>query len=213
VTIDAVVLAGGRSSRLSGTPKAALIYRGISLLDRAVQAALDADARAVVVVGTQRTTIADARIASTREEPPFGGPAAGIGAGIAALARIHADHSADFTLVLACDLPEVARAIEPLLNSIPLAGGVDGLLLVDADDRQQPLTAVYRSTALAAAVDSRSHHAPLEGLSMRALIADLRLDSVPATCGTTADVDTWADAASHGIAVPPEFATTITQEE
>ena len=44
---DAVILAGGRSSRLGGTPKAALRFRGDTLLERSLLAA--AGARSVAV--------------------------------------------------------------------------------------------------------------------------------------------------------------------
>ena len=36
---DAIILAGGRSSRLGGVPKSGLIYDGATLLERSLQAA------------------------------------------------------------------------------------------------------------------------------------------------------------------------------
>ena len=46
---DAVILSGGRSSRLGGVPKSGLIYDGATLLERSLQAA--GGAAAAVVVG------------------------------------------------------------------------------------------------------------------------------------------------------------------
>ena len=43
----------------------------------------------------------------TREDPPFGGPVAALDAGLAALGRAHGQ--APWTLVLAADLPDLAR--------------------------------------------------------------------------------------------------------
>ncbi|WP_291056824.1 NTP transferase domain-containing protein [Herbiconiux sp.] len=99
--LDAIVLAGGRSSRLGGEPKQHLIVDGRSLLHRTLDAAREAGAQRVVVVGepalaaeiagalagTGTGTGADrgASIEVVREEPAFGGPVAAIAAGVAAL--------------------------------------------------------------------------------------------------------------------------------
>ena len=45
---DAIILAGGRSSRLGGVPKSGLIYDGATLLERSLSAA-GAAVRTVVV--------------------------------------------------------------------------------------------------------------------------------------------------------------------
>ncbi|HWU59042.1 MAG TPA: NTP transferase domain-containing protein [Microbacteriaceae bacterium] len=215
--IDAIVLAGGRSSRLSGRPKSALLYQGATLLDRTVQAAIDAGSRSIVVVGTARPTLAGSaadggRIVLTREDPPFGGPAAGIGAGMAVLDGAKTEPGT-VVLVLACDLPEVGAALAPVLAALPLADGIDGVVLADYAGIHQPLTAAYDRAALASSLESRRRHAPLDGLSMRALIGDLRLRPVQATAGAADDIDTWTDAAKHGMSVPPEFASTNVWEE
>lgn len=215
--IDAIVLAGGRSSRLSGRPKSALLYQGATLLDRTVQAAIDAGSRSIVVVGTARPTLADGtrsggRIVLTREDPPFGGPAAGIGAGMSTLDGSGTEPGT-IVLVLACDLPEIGIAIAPVLAALPLADGTDGVVLADEAGIHQPLTAAYDRVALADSLESRRRHAPLDGLSMRALVGDLRLSVVRAPAGAADDIDTWTDAAKHGMSVPPEFASTIAREE
>ena len=191
--LDAIVLAGGRSSRLSGTPKSALLFGGASLLQRTVGAA--SIARRIVVVGEAAMLelagpLPDA-VLVTREDPPFGGPAAGIGAGMAALAG-----SSDFTLVLACDMPEVGAAVRELLAAV--RPGSDGAVAIDARQHPQHLVAVYNTARLADALTGRS----LDGLSVRALASSLRLDPVDAPPGSTDDVDTWADAERFGIQAP-----------
>ncbi|MBE1876959.1 molybdenum cofactor guanylyltransferase [Myceligenerans pegani] len=87
---DAIVLAGGRASRLGGVAKPGLLSDdGVPLLHLALDAA--GDARRIAVVGPD--DLADAvaahpaapRTMLTREDPPYGGPVAGIAAGLAAL--------------------------------------------------------------------------------------------------------------------------------
>jgi molybdopterin-guanine dinucleotide biosynthesis protein A len=201
MVMNAIVLAGGRSSRLAGTPKARLLYRGTTLLDLAVKAATDAGARRVVVVGATPTGVGG-RILLTREDPPFGGPVAGIGAGVLALegaTGTEPTESGDLTLVLACDLPHVARAVAALTAALPMPAEADGLMLVDGERMGQPLTALYRSAALGRALSACREHGGLDGLSMRALIRSLRLHEVASPAGATDDVDTPEDAKAYGI--------------
>ncbi|MDN4640890.1 NTP transferase domain-containing protein [Agreia sp. PsM10] len=207
--LDAIVLAGGRSSRLSGVPKAQLLWHGATLLQNTVDAALLGGARRVVVVGPDAPVpdapgpdapVPDARIRFTREDPPFGGPAAAIGAGMRAFDELEAS-AADAVLVLACDMPEIARVVTVLVESLPLAG-FDGALLVDSSGMRQPLAAVYGRPALADAVEGLRASGTLDGASMRSLIASLDLRELTDAAGATSDVDTWPDAAAFGIDPP-----------
>jgi len=214
--LDAIVLAGGRSSRLSGEPKAQLLWHGATLLQHTVAAALQAGARLVVVVGPDAPDVQvldaqgrDARIRFTREDPPFGGPAAAIGAGVRALDELQAP-AADVVLVLACDMPEIARAVSALAESLPLAGS-DGVLLIDSSGMRQPLAAAYGRQALADAVTGLRASGTLDGASMRALISRLDLRELTDTAGSTRDVDTWADAAGFGIVTPEHSPSTDEQ--
>lgn len=99
--LDAIVLAGGRSSRLGGSPKAELLVEGRRLVDIAVEAALAAGCRHVVVVGPDALAPLPTAVALTRENPPFGGPAAALAAGLTALETLapHSDHTtrSDYT--------------------------------------------------------------------------------------------------------------------
>ena len=188
---DAIVLAGGRASRLGGTPKAELVVGGRSLLSRALDAA--ADSRNVVVVGT--SSAVPLGVLVTRESPAFGGPAAGIAAGLEALS---VNPSADFVLVLACDVPHSAAAVDTLLAR--LTDGPHGVIAVDSEGHRQPLLGVYRTEALASAVRERG--SDIQNLSVRALLSGLDLADVPVPPGSTDDIDTWTDAAGFGISPP-----------
>ena len=74
--VDLVVLAGGRGERLGGADKAALLVDGRTLLERVLE--VDLGGR-VVVVGD--TPVPDG-VHRTLEDPPGGGPVAGIAAGL-----------------------------------------------------------------------------------------------------------------------------------
>src|SRR5262245_36081754 len=73
VTFDAIVLAGGASTRFgAGVDKAALPVDGVPMLDRVLLAT--AAASSTVVVGPRRETVRP--VEWTQEQPAGGGPVA-----------------------------------------------------------------------------------------------------------------------------------------
>ncbi len=198
--IDAVVLAGGRSSRLGSVAKALLVVEGQSLLERTVSAAMTVS-RECIVVGPVEPQVFTMAVLTTREDPPFSGPAAALAAGVRAIAATRTSAS-DAILVLACDMPWIARQVPVLTAALASAPAeADGVISVDDHGRNQPLACLYRSNALAGAI-ARFAPAALTGLSMRELIEPLNLVPVAASAGTTDDVDTWEDAARLGATRP-----------
>jgi len=198
VVNDAIVLAGGRSSRLGEVPKAGLALRQKTLLQHAVDAV--GFARATVVVGAP----ADIRLAGVlhaREEPPFGGPAAGIAAGLDRLFQLNQQPS-DYTFVLACDMPSASVAMAALRAALTTSSGSDGVIAIDDDQHPQPLAAAYRTLSLASATAEQRRLSRLDGLSMFRLIANLNLTGIAVPPGSTDDIDTWEDADRFGIARP-----------
>jgi molybdopterin-guanine dinucleotide biosynthesis protein A len=193
VRFDAVILAGGRGSRLGGVSKPELEVDGRRLLDAALAAASGAER--TVVVGD--VTVPDG-VLRTREDPPFGGPVAGLEAGMAALrgtegqgvssstehsGRTHTQPPAPWTLVLASDLPDVEAAVAALLATDP--GDHDGLCLLDADDRLQWLLGCYRTPVLTRRLAER------RGVTaMYRLLEPLDLLGVPGAEASTIDLDT-----------------------
>lgn len=169
---DAIVLAGGRATRLGGTPKADLVVDGRSLLDRTLDAV--ASANRVVVVGDVEAPGA----VIVQEEPRFGGPAAAIGAGLAEV-------TSPWALIAACDYPFVAEAVGPLLD----ARTGDGVVAVDAGGRRQHLLCVLSTSALRDAVAAQ----PLTDLAVHRLLAPLDLTEIALPPRATEDVDTWHD--------------------
>ncbi|MFC9333524.1 molybdenum cofactor guanylyltransferase [Arthrobacter sp. NPDC057009] len=191
---DAIILAGGRSSRLGGSPKSALMFDGATLLERSLAAA--AGARHTVVVGPAVAGLPP-RVLTSREDPPFAGPAAAIAAGLAAL---RGAGPADKVLVLACDMPGVGAAVRALREALP-GSGADGVMAASADGRLQPLVGFYGTAVLERAVQEAAARNALVHGSVFALLASLDVQAVAVPAGSTDDVDTWDDAAALGVAV------------
>ncbi len=189
IEFDAIILAGGRGSRLGGLRKPELPVAGRRLVDRALASV--SDARQVVVVGD--ADVPDG-VARTREDPPYGGPVAGLAAGMAFL-----DDHAPWTLVLASDLPEAEAAVAFLLQAEPIDGD-DGVCLTDGDGRLQWLLGYYRTEALRSRLADRGDP-PLA--AMHRLLAPLRLRGIATASRLTADIDTPRDARQWGVALPP----------
>ncbi|MEW2300185.1 NTP transferase domain-containing protein [Streptomyces sp. NPDC006655] len=181
---DAIVLAGGAARRLGGADKPAVRVGGRPLLDRVLAAC--AGAEQTVVVADPRATSRPVRW--TREDPPGGGPVAALGAGLR--------HStAAYAVVLSADLPFLEEATVARLLSVLSASSADAALLTDADGRDQPLVAAYRTTALRHALSALAgDEQGLTGLPLRRLTAALDLTRVPDPRASF-DCDTWDDIA------------------
>jgi molybdopterin-guanine dinucleotide biosynthesis protein A len=207
VDFDAVILAGGKSSRLGGVPKAQLTYDGGTLLQRALAAAHGAGR--VVVVGPDPGTLPEGTL-TAREDPPFAGPAAAIEAGLLALeehgrekhlrqGRSPRETPSPWVLVMACDMPLAGSAIPVLVRELAGHQDTEGAMSVSADGRRQPLLGIYRFSALQREVLAAAEEGGLANAAVFRLIARLDLLAVPVPAGSTDDVDTWDDAAALGL--------------
>jgi molybdopterin-guanine dinucleotide biosynthesis protein A len=190
--LDAVVLAGGRASRLGGIDKPSLVIRGARLVDHAVGAATAAGAGQVILVGPHRASaVQAARLVEVREDPPFGGPVAALAAGLASV-------TVPVTLLLAADLPRADDAVDRIVTHLDRllppsgqrAAGVDGIILVDEESRDQWLAGAYLTARLRSAIDELDGR--VGDASLRCLMRGLRLHRV-AAAGCAADIDTWVD--------------------
>lgn len=212
--LDAVVLAGGRARRLGGAAKPHVQLDGRGLLARVLDG-LTATGLVgrVAVVGPPDVAIPSVLpLLQVQEDPPFGGPVAGLDAGLTALSALSAlstdpipaaqrlpdptrppDDARDLVVVVACDVPGGAQVVPALVRALREAPHAVGAC-ARADGRDQWLLAVYRRAALAAALGSlHTARGSLTGASVRELVADLALVRVDDASGATADVDTWAD--------------------
>ena len=176
--LGGIVLSGGSAVRFQGADKASIEIAGTTLLEHVLGAL--AEVPEVVVVGDE--VITSRPVGFVREDPPGGGPAAGLLAGLTGFPR-----PPRLVVVLAVDMPMVTTAT---VRRLTVSAEEDGALLVDDDGRRQYLCAIYRSESLLSAAP------PLEqqhGLPMRALVSELQLTEVPALSWESRDVDTWED--------------------
>jgi molybdopterin-guanine dinucleotide biosynthesis protein A len=189
--IAAVLLTGGRGSRLGGVDKGALRLGTSTLLERALAALAGLP---VVVVGDDGSwREGHPRVVVVREEPPFAGPAAAVVAGLAALPL-----GVREVLLLAVDVPRLPEAVPLLLAARP---GPDGVVAADEGGRAQWLLGRYRVEALRAAAGALGDAA---GLPLRALTGALDVVHLPLPADLVQDVDTVADARRAGVALPHE---------
>jgi molybdopterin-guanine dinucleotide biosynthesis protein A len=164
---------------------------GLSLLDRVIEACLAFGPVPITVIGPERATRRPVRW--TREDPPGGGPAAAIAAGLA-------DCENDWVAVFAADLPFLdATTVHSLWTALAEAGDPhaphDGALLVDPNGREQWLAAIYRRDALSARLAQLGPD-QVAGFPLRRLVENLRLLRVASAAQATLDCDTWEDVAA-----------------
>ncbi|GEN78785.1 hypothetical protein AFE02nite_05190 [Actinotalea fermentans] len=185
---DAVVLAGGEGRRLGGVSKAELRLGERTYLDRVLDAVVGARRR--VVVGPAELARPD--VPTTLEDPPLGGPVAGIAAGLEHLGPA----GAPWVAVLACDVPRAAGLLPRLTEALAADPAADGAVAVDGQGHRQALVGVYRRAALAAAVAALAADGGTHGRSVRSLVGGLRLAEVGDPDRLSADADTWEDVAA-----------------
>ena len=184
----AVVLAGGRARRLGGTDKPRLDVGGRSILSRVLSAVSGAE-RVVVVGSRDPSDVVSERVRWVCEEPPGGGPVAGLAA-----AMLEVD--TDVIVLLAGDMPFATEVPEILLSALEDAPESDAVVPVDAQGRAQPLAAAYRSAAVRRFLAAQPE---VHGLAMRSLLAALDVTTLPVevfAAGSFVDVDTMEDLAA-----------------
>jgi molybdopterin-guanine dinucleotide biosynthesis protein A len=182
-TYDAIVLAGGRSARMGDVDKLQVVVDGCTLLTHALAAV--ADARRVVAVAPPGTAGLPTGVVRVQEHPPFAGPAAAMGAGLAALGAEVSEH----VVVVAADVPRVGDVVDALLAGLAAHPDRDGVVAVGADGRRQPLLSAHRSRSLASALAAQE---PLAHLSATRVTSALDLLEVD-LAHVVDDVDTPDD--------------------
>jgi molybdopterin-guanine dinucleotide biosynthesis protein A len=164
-TWSAIVLSGGTNRRF-GSDKSAALLHGVSLLDH-VLSFIPKEIK-TVVVGKD-----------VFEEPPLGGPVAGIARGLQEI-------DTEFVAVAAVDMPYGSAVFPQLLDSIKN----DAAMPIDADGFKQPLCGIYRRVALLSAIEKLGNP---HGQSMRALCELLAIDEVQVDARALIDIDTPED--------------------
>jgi molybdopterin-guanine dinucleotide biosynthesis protein A len=191
--IAAVVLAGGRASRLGGADKPGIRVLGRSLLATVTRAAIGAGASRIVIVGPSRpdliAEVADGgphtdsaagfSIEFTSEHPPGSGPVPALRAGLELVAEPR-------LVLLAADLPFLRAGHVGALLASTDGAAVAGSMFVDGQGRPQWLASCWRTTSLRSALEC------YQGSSLGGLLGPLR----PAEIATSAVADQppgWLD--------------------
>ena len=164
-TWSVIVLSGGTNKRF-GSDKSQALLNEITLLDH-VLSFIPTDVK-TVIVGKD-----------VFEDPPLGGPVAGIARGLQEI-------DTEFVAVAAVDMPYGSSLFSQLLDAIQS----DAVMPVDSDGHKQPLCAIYRRDSLLVALDKLGN---LHGQSMRALCDVLIIDEVHVKPSALIDIDTPAD--------------------
>jgi molybdenum cofactor guanylyltransferase len=168
---DAVVLAGGRGTRLGGADKPGLIVGGQTLLGSVVSAVTSAGADRIVVVGPERPAVfspgpgdlstgAQGRVRYAREDPPGCGPVPALACGLGQV-------SAPAVVLLAADLPFLRATHVTWLLTVLAARDVPGVVLLDDSARPQWLVSGWPAALLRGALGRYT------GTSLRGLLAPL----------------------------------------
>ena len=189
--VDVVVLAGGTGRRLDGATKPDVVARGARLLDHVLTGLERLRGQGlplghVCVVAPTQVALPDG-VLRALEDPPLGGPVAGIAAGLARLSR--SEPMAGLTGVLTCDAPSSWRALPVLCEALHDGGpGADGVCARD-DDHVQYLLGLYRRAALATVVAPDG--APVRDVAVRRVLGRLRVATLTLPHGIVRDLDTW----------------------
>ena len=135
--VTVVVLAGGTSRRF-GSDKLGAPLHGSTVLETVVGSL--PPSWPVVVVGPRRD--GGRAVTWTREDPPGGGPLAGVAAGVAVV-------ETGMVAVVAGDMPYAGPALLTLVAALRTAPPeVGAVVAVDADGVPNPLLAAYRTASV-----------------------------------------------------------------
>ncbi|MFF0491836.1 NTP transferase domain-containing protein [Nocardia sp. NPDC004068] len=191
-TVDAIVLAGGRATRMGGVDKPAIVVGGRSMLEAALDAV--AGAARTVVVGPQRPELPPA-IRQVQEVPAGAGPVAAIAAGLGVLEEC--DFPTELVVVLAADMPFLsAEAVDELVRGAEESGAA-AVFAADESGRPQYLVGVWRRAAL---LDGLAGLDSVVNQPMKALVP---VDTIMVTLPGVADCDTADDVRKARARVAP----------
>ena len=164
-TWSVIVLSGGTNKRF-GSDKSQALLKGVTLLDH-VLSFIPADVK-TVIVGKD-----------VFEQPPLGGPVAGIARGVQEV-------DTEYVAIAAVDMPYGSSLFPQLLEVIT----GDAAMPVDSQGFKQPLCGIYRRQALLAALAKLGD---VHGQSMRALCDLLLINEISVDAGALVDIDTPED--------------------
>lgn len=188
----AIVVGGGGGQRLGGVSKPDLVLGGERLIDRVCAALKGACGAGCVAVVPPAVRVPDG-VTRTLEDPPGGGPLAGIDAGLSALNL----GARGLVVVVSVDAPGASEFV-PLLLAQPLGEAADGRIVRGGDPEpfDQYLMGVYRAASLRRAIDEAvAAYGSVRGVGVRRALRSLALERVDMRAAACRDVDTAEDVA------------------
>lgn len=195
--IGALIIAGGKGKRLGGASKSDLELGG-RLLDRVLDSLSPLTSWGRVVIAPDSVSV-PAGILRTMEDPPGGGPLAGLEAGLYTLLadqKIEGD-SGGIVLVFSVDSPGVASLAPRLLRALDSDPEAEGAVILGGQPRvfHQYLQGAYRVNPLLRALDKgRGSSSSLHDRSVRSVLSRMKLVEVEAGAECR-DLDTPEDLA------------------
>ena len=190
--VAAIVVGGGGGERLGGVSKPDLTLGGVRVIDRVCGVLLQACGAGCVAVVPPTVRVPEG-VVRTLEDPPSGGPLAGIDAGLRALG---VDDDV-LVVVVSVDAPGVAGLVPALLGS-PLGSDSEGRIAVGGDPEpfDQYLMGVYRAGALRRILDEAvAALGSVRGVGVRRVLRALALERVSVDADVCRDIDTPEDVA------------------
>mgnify|MGYP001738658962 FL=1 len=190
--VAAIVVGGGGGERLGGVSKPDLTLGGVRVIDRVCGVLLQVCGAGCVAVVPPTVRVPEG-VVRTLEDPPSGGPLAGIDAGLRALG---VDDDV-LVVVVSVDAPGVAGLVPALLGS-PLGSDSEGRIAVGGDPEpfDQYLMGVYRAGALRRILDEAvAALGSVRGVGVRRVLRALALERVSVDADVCRDIDTPEDVA------------------
>lgn len=177
---------------MGGVSKPDLILGGVRLIDRVCGVLMEACGAGCVAVVPPSVRVPDG-VLRTLEDPPSGGPLAGIDAGLRALS-VGDDV---LVVVVSVDAPGVAAFLPALLEPA-LGESRDGRIVRGGDPEpfDQYLMGVYRAGALRRNLDeAEASLGSVRGVGVRRVLRALEVERVNVSADVCRDIDTPEDIA------------------
>ncbi len=203
--VGVIILAGGTAARLGGVSKPDLMLGDKTLLERTVQEVRCTVPRAMVVAVAPPDVAVPDGVVRALEDPPLGGPVAGIAAGLESLQLVSGYHPRSLIALSTCDAPFAPRlypALEYALQRTALTessriesfvGAVPVLAEGTGGSFRQYLQGIYRGDILEELCRGK-----VRDRSVRSFFRGIPLIEIVDATQVGMDVDTWEDATALG---------------
>ena len=171
-SIDTLILAGGKSSRLTNLDKLEIKIEKDTILDLVINDAINN----IYVVGNERKT--KKKVTWVKDLTNDGGPGVGVWSGVQKI-------QSEYVLILAGDQPFIGPFIRELCEK---ALG-NGSWLVNKEGIGQPLASCIKTSVLKTALEESQG----VNTSLSQLLGKMNLVAIEVENDVVQDLDTWAD--------------------